>query len=273
MSPLNAIPLAAQVRGAGERIACLHSSTASGNQWRSLQELMAARWEVLAPDLHGHGRSPDFAPSTRSALHADAAAVAVLTGIDSQGVHLVGHSYGAAVALQIALRHPQQVRSLTLYEPVAFGLMARDDAARGEIEEIAASVASLVRAGRLDDASRVFVAYWGGSRAWAALGEGQRQALSARMPAVPRHFDALFQLDWDAAMLQRLKMPVLLMQGSATRASARRVSELLGQALPQAQRVLLEGAGHMGPMTHSGTVVRAMVAHLDPQLAGRRSLV
>ena len=107
----------------------------------------------------------------------------------------------------------------------------------------------------------------------AALGEGQRQALAARMPAVPRHFDALFQLDWDAAMLHRLKMPVLLMQGSATRASTRQVNERLGQVLPQAQRVLLDGAGHMGPMTHSGTVVRWMVAHLDPHLASRREQV
>ena len=190
MSPLNTAAPSAQIRDAD--IVCLHSSTATSNQWRSLQELMASRWEVLAPDLHGHGRSPDFAPSTRSALHADAAAVAALAGIGGRSVHLVGHSYGAAVALQIALRFPQQVQSLTLYEPVAFGLLAVDDAARGEIEDIAASVASLVQTGRRVDAARVYVACWGGSRAWAVLDEGQRQALAARMPAVPRHFDALF---------------------------------------------------------------------------------
>jgi len=265
-------PLAAQVRGHGERVVCLHSSTGSSAQWRALQNALASRWEVLAADLHGHGRSPAWPESTRSTLSVDAAAVAALAGIGigGRGVHLVGHSYGAAVALQIALSHPGQVRSLTLYEPVVFGLLrsaAPDDAALHEIEEVAASVASLVAAGSLEDAARVFVGYWGGARAWSALGDDQQRAVMARMPAVPRHFEALFAATWSAELLKRLRMPVLLMQGGCTRASARRATELLAAALPQAQRVELAGAGHLGPMTHSDTVVRWMVAHLDPRLA------
>ncbi len=275
-----ATPLAAQVRGHGERIVCLHSSTGSSAQWRRLQEALALRWQVLAPDLHGHGRSPAWPASTTSTLDVDGAAVAAMAGIHAgRSVHLVGHSYGAAVALQIALRHPQQVRSLTLYEPVAFGLLrtlagggcGAREAALGEIEEVAASVASLVRAGSLDDAARVFVGYWGGgARAWSALNAGQQQAVSSRMPAVPRHFDALFGAEWDAQLLQRLQMPVLLMQGSATRASASRVSTLLAAALPRAQRVELPGAGHLGPLTHGETVARWMLAHIDPHLASQR---
>src|SRR5690349_8336711 len=115
--------LAAQVRGSGPRVVCLHSSTGSSAQWRALQDAMASRWEVLAPDLHGHGRSPALPDGDVSALAADADAVVAAAGIAARPVHLVGHSYGAAVALQVALRHPRQVRSLTLYEPVVFGML------------------------------------------------------------------------------------------------------------------------------------------------------
>ena len=263
-------PLSARLSGHGERIVCLHSSTGSSAQWRDLQGALAQRWEVLSPDLYGHGRSPAWPEDVASTLHVDADAVAALAGIASRPVHLVGHSYGGAVALRIALRHPQRVRSLTLYEPVVFGMLkelAPADPALGEIEEVAASVASLVRAGCLGDAGRVFCGYWGGARAWGQMTDEQRQAVAMRMPAVPRHFDACFGARWDARLLQHLRMPVLLMHGSATRASARRVADLLAGALPQVQRVEFGGAGHLGPLTHRETVTRWMLTHIDPRLA------
>lgn len=189
LSTASTAPLASQTRGSGERVVCLHSSTSSGSQWRVLQETLAQQFEVMAVDLHGHGRSPAWPESASCALQLDAAAVAAAAGMGTRDVHLVGHSYGAAVALQIALRWPQRLRSLTLYEPVVFGRLRRaapQDDALDEIQEIAASVASLVLADCLEDAARVFVGYWGGVRAWAALDGAQQRAITARMPAVPR---------------------------------------------------------------------------------------
>lgn len=265
------VPLAVHAEGSGPRVVCLHSSTGSHAQWRTLQQRLAARWQVLAPDLHGHGASPGWPVGGSATLHVDAAAVAHAAGLhEGEAVHLVGHSYGAAVALQVALRHPLQVRSLTLYEPVAFGLlreMAPTDAALEEIEAVAASVAALVNLGALQDAARVFVGYWGGAAAWAAMNEAQQRSVVARIVTVPRHFEALFAAAWNAPVLRRLRMPVLLMRGECTRAAARRVSELLAAALPQAQSVELYGAGHLGPITHRDTVAAWMLGHLDPQLA------
>jgi pimeloyl-ACP methyl ester carboxylesterase len=272
-TPASAPPalLSAHRQGTGDTtVVCLHSSTGSHSQWRGVKGALDQRCRLLVPDLYGHGDSPAWPAEQPSALTVDADAVLALLREDgdaqlARGVHLVGHSYGAAVAMQIALARPQWVRSLTLYEPVAFGVLRAlvpNDDALSEIEDIAHSVAALVALNDLEGAARVFVRYWGGAAAWNGLNSGQRAALMARIPTVPRHFEALFAAQWGSAQLSRLAMPVLLLQGADTRAPARLVSELLGVVLPHVGRVRVPEAGHLGAITHDAGVTPLMVAHI-----------
>lgn len=264
-------PLFSHSQGNGPLVVCIHSSTGSHAQWRALTESLSGRCQMLGVDLHGHGRSPAWPAFTPASLQVDAQAVAQIAraaqrSAPHEGVHLVGHSYGAAVALQLALSQPRWVRSLTLYEPVAFGVMRRmspDDQALAEIETVAAQVAELVHRDDLLEAARLFASYWSGEPAWAGMNQVQRATMATRMATVPLHFKALFAATWDAPLLAALTMPVLLMKGAQTRASAARVAELLEQALPRVRSLELSGAGHMGPLTHSGAVVREMQAQLQ----------
>ena len=262
--------LFAHTQGDGAAVVCLHSSTGSHAQWRALSDVLAPRWQVTSPDLRGHGRSPAWPTPSPATLRVDAAAVVQRCGELSRGVHLVGHSYGGAVALQIALRHPQWVRSLTLYEPVAFGVIARmapGDAALAQIRDVADALAAHVAQGDLTAASRLFIDYWAGAAAWAAMTPAQQASVRSRIATVVRHFDALFAATWGRSVLARLRMPILLLHGSATRAPARRAVELLSAALPHAQPCELNGAGHLGPITHAARVNDCIVTHLDPALA------
>ena len=259
---------------------CLHSSTGSHAQWRALSGELEGRCKVVVPDLHGHGRSPAWPLGAANTLWIDAHAASQLMpandiGNGPEGVHLVGHSYGAAVALQIALRCPRRVLSLTLYEPLPFGMLlaqspgSPDAPAAREIRDIRYSVASLVSEGDYEGASRLFVTYWGGSSAWAGMTAAQRAAVLARISTVPRHFEALFRACWSADLLRCLNMPVLLMHGSNTRAPARAVTDTLAAALSQCEQVEIEGAGHLGPITHTNAVNSAIALHLWRQWAFR----
>ncbi|MBI3370076.1 MAG: alpha/beta fold hydrolase [Burkholderiales bacterium] len=276
--PQQALPaLAAHRQGYGETVLCLHSSTGSQAQWRTLANQLAGRCRMIAPDFFGHGHSPAWPTAQANTLAVDAHGASTLVpGARAfpalRGVHLVGHSYGAAVALQLALRHPRWVRSLTLYEPVAFGVidaMAPEDDAFAEIEDIAHAVQTLVRRGESRDAARVFVGYWAGAGAWDAMGTAAQAVVLSRIATVPRHFEALFHARWNPRLLGALTMPVLLMQGADTRASARCVCELLGEALPNVRRVEFPGAGHLGPLTQAAGVASVITTQLDAQGALR----
>ena len=101
----------------GPRIVLVHGSAQGGSTGGdghfSRQQALAARgFQVVVPDRPGHGRSPS--PGRPDDAEADAAWVVDLLG---DGAHLVGHSFGACVALAAAAKRPSAVRTLTLIEP------------------------------------------------------------------------------------------------------------------------------------------------------------
>ncbi|WP_457355883.1 alpha/beta fold hydrolase [Roseateles sp. P5_D6] len=239
-------------------VVCLHSSAASGKQWRRLVAQGSDAWQWHTPDLYGHGGRPDWPELMPSQLSVEANGVlAGLPFATNQGFHLVGHSYGGAVALQMALQQPQRVLSLTLYEPVAFGVLPALGPNEPEWEEISAVAATLGAAlDRSDDfgAARGFCAYWQGRDVWPEMDIAAQLRIAEAMPTVRRHFEALFAAQWSDSLLDLLRMPVQLICGSATRASARRVAQSLSVRLPLVKLRMLDGAGHMAPITEAARV-------------------
>ncbi|MDR7331678.1 alpha/beta hydrolase [Roseateles asaccharophilus] len=247
-------------------IVCLHSSGAGGKQWRRLLADAGEAgigWPWHTPDLLGHGGRPGWPADVASSLSFEADSV--LAGLalpPDQPFHLMGHSYGGAVSLQLALQQPQRVRSLTLYEPVAFGVLDEDLPEWLEARQVAADVATALDRGDLDGAARGFVGYWQGRDVWPELDEGQRTRLAEPMPTIRRHFEALSAARWSDAQLTALRIPVQLICGGATRASARRVAQTLATKLPQARLDVLEGAAHLAPIGDAARVNPLLLAAL-----------
>jgi pimeloyl-ACP methyl ester carboxylesterase len=238
-------------------VICLHSSASLGRQWSSLAESLTGAFRVIAPDLLGYGATADWRFERALALDDEARAIDPLIAAEPAGVHLVGHSFGGALALHLALRHPNQVKSVTLYEPVLFNLIQNDPAAHAAAVEIAAvriAVRRAVYSGRSQHAAQVFVDYWSGLGAWRALPEKRRDAIVARMRKVDAEFDAVFHNATALAAYRRVKVPVLAMVGAVTRQPPRAILDLLCTVLPDVRRVEIAGAGHLAPLTHADAV-------------------
>jgi pimeloyl-ACP methyl ester carboxylesterase len=126
-------PLNVVVWGGGERVVCVHGSLSWGTFAFRAQRPLATSHSLVVPDRRGYGAS---AATGRADFSVDADDVAALLG---DGAHLVGHSYGAVVALLVAARRPQAVRTLTAVEPAALSA-TRGDAA---VEELIAALADV----------------------------------------------------------------------------------------------------------------------------------
>ncbi len=259
-----------------ETVVLLHSSGASARQWDALAEALEARFDVQAIDLHGHGRRPGWAGAAALSLHDDAALALERLG-RSGGGHVVGHSYGAAVAVHVAAARPDAVRSLALYEPVLFRLLA--DHAPGlpaarEADALGRLIVASVAQGRLDEAAGHFVDYWSGRGSWARMDPDRRAAVARRMSTVAAHFDALNAAPLPPAALARLTMPLLCLHGTRSTPVALAIAALLRALLPAGRHEALAGLGHMAPITDAPVVnarllrfLRDAAARTEPVLA------
>jgi len=107
--------LGAAVERTGSLVIFVHGFGGDLNNWQFNQEALAADHTTYAIDLPGHGGSSKDLGSGH--IHVGALAAAVLDFMDAKGIdkaHLVGHSLGGAVALDLALNHPERAASATL---------------------------------------------------------------------------------------------------------------------------------------------------------------
>ncbi|HMD57146.1 MAG TPA: alpha/beta fold hydrolase [Solirubrobacteraceae bacterium] len=111
--------LAVELRGSGPRVVLVHGSITGRRTWQR-QETLAEHWTLCVADRPGFGASP---PLPRGDFEAEAPLFAALL---QDGAHLVGHSYGAVIALHAAALAPDAVRSLTISEPGCLALAAHD---------------------------------------------------------------------------------------------------------------------------------------------------
>jgi pimeloyl-ACP methyl ester carboxylesterase len=251
-------------------IVCLHASGGSGAQWNALAVRMGPRFRVLTPDFHGHGAAPAFDGPKAAIVAADTLRVARLAAHAGDAVHLVGHSYGGAVALRVALYHPELVASVAVYEPVALQLLAgfvRSDRCAAEVSEVAHAIARDLNGGAMERAARRFVDFWSGDGAWSTLAPDRRAAFARRMPAIRAHFASLMGDALTLADYRRVAAPVLYLTGRKTRASTRRIGELLRRALPHVEAIAFDGMDHLGPITHSAVVAGSIARFIGDRSA------
>ncbi|MBS0338787.1 MAG: alpha/beta hydrolase [Proteobacteria bacterium] len=243
--------------GSGPTVVLLHAGGANSGQWRALTERLSGRFRVLACDMSGSGRSPAFPHDATYTLDEELRFLEPVFEAAGEEFHVVGHSYGGAVAIKAALHHGTRVRSLTLFEPVLFSLLveaAPRGAATREILGLAQSTTDSAERGDFDAGAREFIDYWFGAGRWASMREEARAPILATMNLTGARWGAVFDDPARLADLRRIDTPALVLYAQHTRAPARALSALLGRTLPNARSVEIDGVGHMAPLVNPDAV-------------------
>jgi pimeloyl-ACP methyl ester carboxylesterase len=255
-------------------VIALHCSLSSGNQWASLAEHLAGKHRFFAPDISGYGSNPG--PFELPSTLAEEAALLVKALGDATGpIHLVGHSYGGAVAFKIATDSPLagRVRSLTLIEPVLPTILMENGADRrlyDHFVHVAHTVYEDLWNGLAWEAIEKFRAFWKGS----APSEEPSSKAIVRMV---QHADKL-AFDFTSIIAERdvtaaaaaIRVPTLLLSGGLSPYLTQRVVWRLASAIAGAETKHLPAAGHMLPISHASAVNPLIAQHIAraDELAG-----
>ncbi len=238
----------------GENILCLHSSLSSSKQWDRFAMGTSKFYRVVAADLCGYGSIPKRKYLNGALSLEDEIELLVPTLKTMSGpIHLVGHSYGAAVALKLALTFPERFSSMTVYEPVLFSLLFSNPSTQEMANEVMRVISNIqidCRIGQSDNATRKFIDFWSGSGTWSQFPIHRQIEMSARIRVVLSNFGALLAEQDTQRKLGELNIPTFCLYGLRSPALSIKISKILGEIMPDITLQSQMDIGHMGPVTH-----------------------
>lgn len=234
--------------GDGAPVVLLHGSASNSSQWRSMVGCLEGRFKVITPNLSGYGKSVSSAAMADLTLAEIARALLPVIDPEGRPVHLVGHSFGGAVALRFASMFPGKVGSLTLIEPAAFNVI-RDKVNQLPFMQAVRSSRVAMAEGDAWNSMRIFIDYWNGVEAWNRTSHGLRQRLAAMAGLVHRDYAALASdpfTDQDAASVV---CPTLVVTGDNSPSDMNHIVAALEARIPFLRSEVISATGHMMPLT------------------------
>lgn len=245
------------------RAVFIHCTMAHAGAWSGVQAELAGKLAMTAFDRPGHGSSAPV-PDAGGAVELLDLTTRIAAALAPGPTDIIGHSFGAIVALRLAMTRPELVRSLVLIEPPLFAAIAATPEGRAQTAAMT-EVRAALSAGEAARAARLFHEAVNPENPWPELSEIARESLTRQVSLAA--IEAPVTRDDAAGLLapgglEAITAPVLLLQGShSPPVFAETVAALAGR-LPDARRAMVRGAGHMLPLTHPVAVAGEIAGFL-----------
>lgn len=265
MAPIDSAPLtlADHAAGDGPPMLLLHGGTGSHRHWVRVTSALARHFSVHAPDLPGYGESPDVPAGLSGDDYVALAAASLSRLVPAAGVHLVGFSFGGALAAGVARVWGPRVQRLTLIGPGGFGKpIGRDipmrtfkdtdgsPAARREVARHNLQAMMLADAASIDD-DAIDQQLWNVAHTrFNSLRVSHRECLAPDLAALA----CPVQVIWGASDPMAHPSP-------AARA------ERVRQARPDARLEFVPGGSHWVPYERPDDIVRLLIDFHAPAAA------
>jgi pimeloyl-ACP methyl ester carboxylesterase len=242
-------PIAGEVVGEGPALVLVHGGLGDGNPAMNLLvPSLSERFMCFLLSTRGRRESGDHPDHSRERHYED-----IATFVDGVGepVALFGHSSGATWSLGAAGRCGA-LTGMAVYEPalpVTRPLISDHDYGR---------CVAAVDAGRVAEAALIYVDAVEPNEEERAIIESIAELTGPVLPSAVKELPELNR-PVDLPALAGISAPLALFQGSRSAAQFRQAVRLVQERVPHSRVIEVEGAGHLGPLTHSNAVADELV--------------
>jgi pimeloyl-ACP methyl ester carboxylesterase len=252
--------------GSGEtQVLLIHGSGSAAKPILRLGELIVA--EIPSAEAHAVGLAGYGSIASDPNLPIIEQHLEVLQRVvGTQRWHLVGHSMGGFLALQLARRAPQQFASLSLIEPVAFGVL--DPGEDRDALEADREIIRRFAAGREQGSGlSCFIEAWNQS-SWESLPEVLQVHLLSMESLIYEEASAVSFDQTSRSDYAQLQQPMLLLAGTRSLLPAQRIVARLSELPSVTGLHWIEGAGHMAVLRNPQRFAGLIAEHIKAANAG-----
>lgn len=257
-----------EVKGSGDPVLLIPPGPVAGAFLPLLSErALVERYRVIRYHRRGQAGSTRAAAPVSFAAHASDA-VSLLDHLGARRAHVVGHSTGAAIALQLAHDHPEIVQTLTLLEPPLLAAPSAEAFLEKAGPSLQAYGAGDRRAAMAGFLSAVSGLDWETCRAVTDehIPGGADRALEEADFFFGSDLPALQTWTFGPEQAASISQPVLSVLGSETERWFVDSAQLLRSWFPQIEELTLDGAGHLLQMQRPEPVAEGLAEFLGRHL-------
>jgi pimeloyl-ACP methyl ester carboxylesterase len=260
----NTVELYYEASGQGEPLVLVHGGWSDHDNWQLVAPALAESFLVVAYDRRRHGQSERVHHGTRRDQEDDLASL--IEVLDRGPAHVVGTSFGGSIALGLAARRPDLLRSVIAHEPPLMSVVTGDRDVQPLLEQVQVAVQSVLARlaqGHVEEAARQFVEEVAlGPGAWEQLPEPLRETMIDSAPAFAAEQQDPAWASVDPAALARIEVPVLMSKGTQSPPWFPGIVAKLAESIDGAELHTYQGAGHAPHITHPDGYLAAVTDFL-----------
>jgi len=267
-------------QGVGETVVLIHGSASDLRTWSGVQAALRESHRVIAYSRRYHWPNQKISDGADYSMPEHVDDLEGLLGhLDAVPVHLVGHSYGGFLALLLAIRAPQLVRSMVLCEPPVVSLFLSNPPRLAELGKLflfrprtAAPILKFLfkgvlpataaaKRGDMDAVMRVFGTAVLGAEAFQRMAPQRRSQVRDNL--MKAEFTGSGFAPLDSEEVQALELPTLLLNSQNGPRMFARLLDRLEELIPNVRRVEIPDASHIMHEDNERAFTGALLEHLE----------
>lgn len=238
--------------GSGPAVLFIPGSYSTNAAWRPMQNALPDIFKIISTNLCGYGDTSETRTLQNFGMDHELHIIKTIAEHVGEPLHLVGHSFGATVALAVALSGAVDVLSLSLFEPNPIDILQANGQTGlfNQTRERSDAFEAAYLSGDIN-APRLIIDFWAGLGAFDGMPEGAQSY--CRSHAFTNVLDWYTDYTFTASLAdyEELDIPALLVRGSDSNPAMVAMTGALCDSICNNQAAVVEGASHSLIMTHA----------------------